>query len=160
MPTPPKPETNEGQTAQAVDSATPLFAPWWAVNVPESENDHTCTRCGHAVHLEHGSEWLGPDDNYHWNLCNSCAHELIIEMWMKLQDAMADTQRMDRLESDLLTITNQAVTASVDMSGKPWRAQFHGERKGTRFLTIRAAADSAMRANDEMRDAMGEKKHE
>ena len=147
MPTPPKPETNEGQTAQAVDSATPLFAPWWAVNVPESENDHTCTRCGHAVHLEHGSEWLGPDDNYHWNLCNSCAHELIIEMWMKLQDAMADTQRMDRLESDLLTITNQAVTASVDMSGKPWRAQFHGERKGTRFLTIRAAADSAMRAN-------------
>ena len=36
-----------------------MIAPWWAVNVPESENDHTCTRCGHTVHLERGSEWLG-----------------------------------------------------------------------------------------------------
>ncbi len=77
-------------TAQPKGSpASDLFAPWWAVNVPESENDHTCTRCGHTVHLEHGSEWLGPDDNYQWNLCNSCAQELVLEMWKKL-DAVAN----------------------------------------------------------------------
>lgn len=127
--------------------AVPLFAPWWAVNVPDSEDDHTCTRCGHTVYLEHGSEWLGPDDNYHFNLCNSCAQKLLVEMWEKLRNAMADTQRMDCLEGNLLALTNQAVTASLDMSGKPWQAQFHGERKGARFLTIRAAADSALRAN-------------
>jgi hypothetical protein len=75
-------------------AATPLFAPWWAVNVPESENDHTCTRCGHAVYLEHGSEWLGPDDNYHWNLCNSCAQELVLEIWNKL-DAIANIVTTD-----------------------------------------------------------------
>ena len=75
-------------------SASDLFAPWWAVNVPESENDHTCTRCGHAVHLEHGSEWLGPDDNYHWNLCNSCAQGLVLEMWKKL-DAVANIVTTD-----------------------------------------------------------------
>lgn len=37
------------------------------------------------MHLEHDSEWLGPDDNFHWNLCNSCAHELVLEMWKKLE---------------------------------------------------------------------------
>jgi len=128
-------------------TASDLLVPWWAVNVPESENDHACCRCGHAVHLEHGSEWLGPDDNFQWNLCNSCAQELVLEMWKRLQDAVADAQRMDALESAILTLTNQAVTASVDMSGKPWRAQFHGERKAARFLTLRDAADSAIRAN-------------
>lgn len=71
-----------------------MIAPWWAVNVPESENDHTCTRCGHTVHLERGSEWLGPDDNYHWNLCNSCAQELVLEMWKKL-DAVANIVTTD-----------------------------------------------------------------
>jgi len=65
--------------------ASDLFAPWWAVNVPDSEHDRTCTRCGHAVHLEHDSEWLGPDDNFHFNLCNSCAQELVLEMWKKLE---------------------------------------------------------------------------
>lgn len=65
--------------------ASDLFAPWWAVNVPDSEDDHTCTRCGQTVHLEHGSEWLGPDDNYHFNLCNSCAQYLVLEMWKKLE---------------------------------------------------------------------------
>jgi hypothetical protein len=75
-------------------SSSNLFAPWWAVNVPESENDHTCTRCGHTVHLEHGSEWLGPDDNYHWNLCNSCAQGLVLEMWKKL-DAVANIVTTD-----------------------------------------------------------------
>lgn len=77
-------------------SLHPICSPWWADNVPESENDHTCTRCGRAVHVEHGVEWLGPDDNYHWNLCNSCAHELLVEMWQKLQAAGLDTLRLDQ----------------------------------------------------------------
>jgi hypothetical protein len=80
-------------------SASVLFAPWWSVNVPESEHDHTCTRCGHAVHLEHGSEWLGPDDNYQWNLCNSCAQGLVLEMWEKL-DAVANIVTTDHETKD------------------------------------------------------------
>jgi hypothetical protein len=80
---------NTLQTASEPLPASDLLAPWWAVNVPELEDDHTCTRCGHAVHLEHGSEWLGPNDNYHWNLCNSCDQELVVEMWKKL-DAVAN----------------------------------------------------------------------
>lgn len=70
----------------------------------------------------------------------------VLALLPKLRDALADTHRMDALESTLIALTNQAVTASVDMSGKPWRAQFHGERKATRYLTVREAADSALRA--------------
>ena len=98
-------------------AATPLFAPWWAKNVPESEDDHTCTRCGGSVAINFDVEWFGPLDNYHLNLCNGCAHELVFEMWERLE-SVANVVTTDHESKDAFIGRVRAVLwANTELTG-------------------------------------------
>ena len=56
-------------------------SPFWVKHHTEDKDDHTCVRCRQGVVVDFETEWLGPDDNYHFNLCNDCAQQLVVELW-------------------------------------------------------------------------------
>ena len=74
--------------------------PFWVRHVTEEADDHVCVRCCRSVSVDSEVEWLGPDDNYHFNLCDDCAQQLVVELWIMLKAKLSD-HRFDEPDTSI-----------------------------------------------------------